>query len=266
MNLTEALKALEAAGSPSHRKTYARHGITGPMFGVPYSFLTPFVKKIGRDHDLALKLWASGNYDARTVATMIADPDRADVALIERWLRDASNYPLNDAVAALAARIDGFTAAHIARWCSAKDEWTSAFGWHVAARRCQAGATPAQDLVRAVEIIERNAHQAPNRTRHAMNNALIAIGCRGGALQTKAVAAAKRIGKVEVDHGDTSCQTPDAAAYIARTLAHRAAREAKAKASASARASTSLRSKSGTKSARSAPRRRRKPAVAAARA
>ena len=36
-----------------------------------------------------------------------------------------------------------------------------------------------------------------------------------------ATAAAKRIGKVDVDHGETGCKTPDAAPYIAKAAAHR---------------------------------------------
>ena len=53
-----------------------------------------------------------------------------------------------------------------------------------------------------------------------MNNALISIGVRNPALEKKAVAAAKRIGTVEVDHGVTGCKTPAAAAYIKKTVAH----------------------------------------------
>jgi hypothetical protein len=54
-----------------------------------------------------------------------------------------------------------------------------------------------------------------------MNNALIAIGCRNPTLTKRALAASKRIGKVEVDHGETGCKTPDAAEYIQRTLARK---------------------------------------------
>jgi hypothetical protein len=49
-----------------------------------------------------------------------------------------------------------------------------------------------------------------------MNNALIAIGSRNAALESQAIAAAGRIGKVTVDHGVTDCKTPDAATYIGR--------------------------------------------------
>ena len=43
---------------------------------------------------------------------------------------------------------------------------------------------------------------------------------RSAAMEKKAIAAAKRIGRVEVDHGETGCKTPDAAAYIKKTAAH----------------------------------------------
>ncbi len=62
-----------------------------------------------------------------------------------------------------------------------------------------------------------------------MNNALINIGVRNPALEKKADAAAKRMGTVEVDHGETSCKTPDAAAYIKKTLAHRRKKANKAR-------------------------------------
>ena len=74
--------------------------------------------------------------------------------------------------------------------------------------------------------IEAIIHSAPNRTRYAMNNTLICIGCRNKNLEKKAIAAAKRIGPVEVDHGETGCKTPDAVSYIKKTLAHQAKKKA----------------------------------------
>ena len=67
-----------------------------------------------------------------------------------------------------------------------------------------------------LERIEAGIHRSPNRTRYAMNCALISIGKRTQKLRRAATAVARRIGPVEVDHGETSCKTPDAAAAIAR--------------------------------------------------
>ncbi len=47
-----------------------------------------------------------------------------------------------------------------------------------------------------------------------MNSALIAIGIRNEDLERQTIEIAREIGKVEVDHGATSCKTPDAESYI----------------------------------------------------
>ena len=61
-----------------------------------------------------------------------------------------------------------------------------------------------------------------------MNWALISFGARSDALAALATAAAHELGPVTIDHGDTACKTPDAAAYIARARQHRAKQQAKA--------------------------------------
>ena len=69
--------------------------------------------------------------------------------------------------------------------------------------------------------IEKAIHTSKNRVKDAMNGALIAIGLRSEVLEKAAIAAAQIIGKVNVDHGDTSCKTPNAIAYIEKTKKHR---------------------------------------------
>jgi hypothetical protein len=54
---------------------------------------------------------------------------------------------------------------------------------------------------------------------------LITIGGRNSTLRRAALAAAKRIGKVEVDHGDTDCKTPAAGPYIEKMWAHATAKK-----------------------------------------
>ena len=72
------------------------------------------------------------------------------------------------------------------------------------------------DLRGYLDRIEREIHEAQNLTRDAMNSSLIAIGIRSAALRKSAVAAARRIGPVVVDHGETGCKTPEPIAYIGR--------------------------------------------------
>ena len=57
-----------------------------------------------------------------------------------------------------------------------------------------------------------------------MNTALIAIGGGSDGMEREAVAVSDRVGKVEVDHGDTSCKTPLATPYIRKAASRRIAK------------------------------------------
>ena len=234
MNINDALRELEKAGSEQTRKTYARHGVTGPMFGVSYATLGALKKKIKTDHTLAKHLWASGNHDARILATMIADPLQATEHDLEGWVSDLENHVLGDALSKFAAQTP-HARKKMQQWTRSADETIGMAGWCMLAAMASSASHPDDLFDQFIARIQQDIHAAPNRARHAMNRALIAIGSRGGTLMTKALAAAKRIGPVQVDHGDTDCQTPDAATYIAKVVAHRSAKAKKTSASAPTR-------------------------------
>jgi hypothetical protein len=76
--------------------------------------------------------------------------------------------------------------------------------------------------------IEAEMGRAPNRVRHAMHMTLIAIGGRSAGLRRRAAATTKRLGTPVVDHGPTSCKTPDAIEYMDRIWDRKAVAAAKA--------------------------------------
>lgn len=210
------LRELEALGSEPTRKTYRRHGVKGEQFGVLYAPLGKIAKRLKTDHPLARELWASGNHDARILATMIADPAVMTGAELDKWIRDVDNYVLADALTGLASRTP-VARKKMEKWTRATHEWIGRIGWGMLARLAMSDGTLTDgDFDRYLAEIERRIHGSKNRIRDAMNMAVIAIGLRNSAFEKKAVAAAKRIGPVDVDHGETGCRTPDAAEYISK--------------------------------------------------
>lgn len=220
MTLAETMSALEKAGSAQTRKTYARHGAAEPMFGVSFATLKTLWKRIGVDQELALALWDTGNFDARNLALKIADPARMSRSDLDRWAK------------APIARMCGGYVAHLAvegpharsrcdAWLAAQDETRRCAGWSlVGAMAMREENTPDAWFAQRLAEIEKSIQASPNAQREAMLHALIAIGCRSAALRKSATAAAKRIGKVEIDHGDTACKTPEAAPTLEKTWAH----------------------------------------------
>lgn len=219
---------LEQRGTAQNRKVYARHGVTGEAFGVSYADLGKLRRSIGTDHALARALWETGNHDARVLATFVADPEQLDRKLLDDWSKDLRNYVVTDAVATMVAPSPSAPAT-ARRWIKSRDEWVSTAGWNLVARLAEE-AFEVEELKELLATIEAGIASAPNRTRYAMNGALISIGLRSG-LTAAAKAAAGRIGPVEVDHGETGCKTPEAASYIDKTLAHRKKKASKKKAS-----------------------------------
>jgi 3-methyladenine DNA glycosylase AlkD len=229
MNKKQAMAKLEALGTAQNRKVYARHGVKGQSFGVSYADQRKLAQEIGTDQALAEELWATGNHDARVLAAMIADPAKVRANLLEKWKEDLDSYVLADAFSGLVART-AHARDKMQAWMGSKREFVATAGWNLVAALAAARALTENEIERQVPVIEKGIHKAANRVRYAMNGALISIGVLGGKLQEQAVAAARRIGPVEVDHGETGCQTPDAASYIAKTLARRARKGAGAKA------------------------------------
>lgn len=222
MTTRDVLKQLEAMGTEQNRKIYARHGGKPPMFGVSYANLYKLQKQIKCDHPLALELWNTGNHDARVLATMIADPARFDLKTANAWLKACDNRGLADHVAGVASKSPH--AGKLAeKWRGTASEFVGQAGWGLTARLVGESAYSDDYFADLLPLIESKIHSAKNWTKYTMYTALIAIGCRP-ALTASAIATAKRIGKVEVDHGETGCKTPDAVEYIKKAAAYRAKR------------------------------------------
>ncbi len=222
MTVKQALAALKKAGTAQNRKIYGRHGVTAEMYGVSYAELEKLKKAIGTDHALAAALWATGIHDARVLACKVADSDAFGARELDAMARELDDYVLVDAFSSMVAR-GKHRLRKAEQWSRRKGEWVAAAGWNLVASQADHEPTLTDAWCRErLREIETGIGKAPNRVRHSMNQALICIGLRGAALEKSALAAAKRIGEVEVDHGPTSCKTPDAAAYIAKTKAYRA--------------------------------------------
>jgi hypothetical protein len=257
MRIDDAMKALERAGTDTMRRTYLRHGAKAPVFGVPYAQLYALQKEIGTDQALAEALWATGNHDARTLATLVADGAAISAATLDRWRRDCEHRLGAMAFASLAARsAPGLQCAE--RWIDGKGEFEQAAGWGTLAGLANARAVPDDVFAPLLGRLERTIHQLPNLARYMANNCLIAIAMRPS-LAAAAMRAAKAVGRVEVDHGDTACKTPLASEYIAKLAARAAAkgRPKAAKPAASPTADTKTKTQTKTKAKAAAKAKRR---------
>lgn len=211
----DILAALKKAGKPQTAAIYKRHGSGDNVFGTLTSEIAKLQKKIRIDHALAMQLWKTGNSEARVLALQVADPAQVTAADANRFLEDG---PIQFVGCYLSGLIAASPIAEktMRRWMKSADEFTREMGYGILAARLKSDPDSISDADAATILatIEKTIHRSPNWARRAMNTAVMAIGIYKPALRKKAIEAAKRIGPVDVDHGETSCKTPDAAACI----------------------------------------------------
>lgn len=215
MDADGILATLKKLGKPQTAAIYKRHGAGDNVFGVLTSDIAKLRKKIKLDHDLAMALWKSGNAEARILALQIADPGKLTSSQAEDFVRQASTRFVGFYLAALLAR-SPVADRKMRAWMKSPVESLREAGYSLLCARLKEdpGSVADADAEAHLATIEQQIHRSPNRARYSMNGALIAIGVWKKGLRRKAIEAARRIGKIEVDHGETDCKTPDAAAYI----------------------------------------------------
>jgi len=219
MNAKEVLETLKKAGKAQTAAIYKRHGSGDNVFGTLTTEIGKLQKKIKVDHALAMDLWKSGNAEARILALQVADAAKVTAADAERFVKEGQVRFLDYYLAPLLARSEAADKTMRA-WMKSTAESTREMGYAMFAARLKDDPSSISDAdaAKVLATIEKEIHKSANWARRAMNGALIALGAYKASLRKDVIAAAKRIGKVEVDHGETACKTPDAVEYIAKVV------------------------------------------------
>jgi 3-methyladenine DNA glycosylase AlkD len=215
--VAQIMAELKKKGSEQTRKTFARHGVDIPMFGVKVADLKVIAKKIKGDQKLALALYETGNYDAMYLAGLVADGSQMTKKELEQWAKGAT-CELTCAYTVPWVAVESRFARELAlKWIDSKNAAIAISGWGTYAGIV--ATTPDEELdldeIKAlVDRVVREVHQAPNKVRSLMNQFVISVGSYVKPLLKYAKQAAKTIGAVSVDMGDTACKVPVATEYI----------------------------------------------------
>jgi hypothetical protein len=196
---------LRAKGKEKTRAIYVRHGMPadGRTLGVSVADMKLAAKKLRGEQALAMELYATGIFEARYLAGMVADGRKMIAEYTVPWV----------AVESAAGRECA------SKWIESKKEHVAAAGWSTWAGLVATRPDEELDLAEIKKLLGRvvkEIHGAKNRARYTMNVFVISVGGYVKALLGEAKAAAAKIGDVSVDVGETACEVPVAAAYIAK--------------------------------------------------
>ncbi|MCB1276311.1 DNA alkylation repair protein [Prosthecobacter sp.] len=214
------MQLLASKGSEQTKQTYKRHGAPEPMFGVKIGDLKPIVKQIKGDQALAMQLYDTGNSDAMYLAGLVADGSKMKRAELERWVKGATWHMISGCTVPWVAAEHPDAVEIALKWVDSPKEPIAVSGWATLSSVVSVrpdDELPIKQLDALLTRIVKTIRTTQNRVRYAMNNFVIGCGTYVAPLADKAIAAARKIGHVEVDMGQTDCQVPDAESYIVKS-------------------------------------------------
>ena len=195
-NIVQELRRL---GTRPNVDGMARFGIRAvEVFGVSKPKLDVLARQIGKNHELALALWATGIHDAKILAGMIDDPAEVTAAQMEAWVHDFDNWDTCDGTCCHLFVFAAPAWAKAISWTRHKQEFQKRAGFALAAYIAYRDKTAKDSrFIDFLKIIEREADDERNFVRKAVNWALRNIGKRNLKLNRAAIAAGERLRRRE---------------------------------------------------------------------
>lgn len=213
MTFDEVMLSLEQLSTEQTKRNYKSQGVHEPFFGVPTTAMRKLAKKLKGSHELALELYASGNYDAMYFAGMIADTDKMTEADFDNWMQSAYSHMLSDYIVSVTLAETNIAQEVADKWIKSDKELYKSAGWAcyewlLGSRRDEEfNIEKIKDMLR---LVTASIHEQPNRTRYSMNGFLTAVGVSFLPLHDEAVIAAEKVGNVEIMSDKGKCSVVSA--------------------------------------------------------
>jgi 3-methyladenine DNA glycosylase AlkD len=196
MKVTEVVKRLEAMADPKALEGLAKFGSRpkNALGGITVPTLHSLAKEVGRNHELAQELWATGLHEARMLACLIDDPKLVSEEQMERWVRDFDAWDICDTCCGYLFDKTALNYRKAIEWSERDEEYVKRAAFALMAYLAvHDKKAPNEKFLQFLPLIKREAGDNRNFVKKAVNWALRSIGKRNIALNEAAVAAARDI-------------------------------------------------------------------------
>lgn len=199
MQYEQVLEKLKAAGSPKAAEGMARYGIqTERAYGISAPTLRALAREIGKDHALALQLWASGIHEGRMLAALIDDPKLVSEGQLESWVSAFDSWDVCDCCTSNLFRKTPFAYQKVVEWSGREEEFVKRAAFALmAALAVHDKKADDEQFLRFLPLIKRESGDGRNFVKKAVNWALRQIGKRNANLNEAAIQMAQEIKSLE---------------------------------------------------------------------
>ena len=221
MTKTEVLALLKAnkneRGIANWKKLGAKfQGLKS--FGIGLTQLRKLAKQIGKDHSLALKLWASDYYDARVIGLLIDDPKEITREQIEEQVDQLGPGELTHVFASCGATLakTPFSFDLTNEWLKRKDPTRRKCAYGLLYESSKSNTKSAPDeayFLKQIAAIDQTIEKEPVDIQMAMSGALMGIGKRTKKLNAAALKVARKVNPIDFDP-DGTCDPFDVVKHL----------------------------------------------------
>lgn len=199
MDYNEIIIKLKSLENSKNLEGMARYGINPKNnLGISIYILRSIAKKIGINHNLALKLWDSGIHDARLLACFIDDPKKVTKEQMDSWAKDFDSWDLCDQVCTSLFDQTSYAWLKAFEWAERDEEFVKRGAFSlVAGLSVHDKKTGDDKFIQFMFMIKKHATDKRNYVKKAINWALRNIGKRNKNLNKKSIKTAEELLKIK---------------------------------------------------------------------
>ncbi|WP_329794087.1 DNA alkylation repair protein [Lentzea sp. DG1S-22] len=201
---------LAALEDPRARAVNEKHG---DDHGVNLGKLRAIAKRLKTQHDLALRLWATGDTAARLLALLVCRPKAFGRDELDVMLRGARRPKVHDWLVNYVVKKNPHAEELRVLWFADPDPVVASAGWALTGERV-VKKPEGLDLDGLLDTIEAGMKDAPERLQWAMNHCLAQIGIEHPSLRARAIGIGERLEVLKDYPTPPNCTSPFAPIWI----------------------------------------------------
>lgn len=185
--------------NPKNVEGMARFGIRPKtrVLGIPIPETRKLAKQIGKNHELARKLWDSRIHEARILAGFIEEPAKITEKQFEKWVKGFDSWDVVDQVCSSCLDKTSFAVKKIFELAKRKEEFVKRTAFTlICCLTVHDKKMSDKEFTNFFPLIKKTAADERNFVKKAVNWALRQIGKRNKNLNKKAIVLAKEIQKI----------------------------------------------------------------------
>ncbi|WP_300382803.1 DNA alkylation repair protein [Clostridium sp.] len=176
MRENEILATLQDLGNEKRKQMYIKNGSGENTYGVLLGELRKLAKKLGKNHELGVELWHSGNTDARWLACMMMDSEKLSLDEARSMVSELTCFDIIDKFIGEVLCNSKYIDVLAKEWATSIKDNLGRAGWKLIVHKISSGKLTNADIEEILSTIEIELQTATPGKQWAMNYALCQIG------------------------------------------------------------------------------------------